>query len=136
MRLFVDSPVFLYALGRQTPHTAGAKALLQRALTGHVELHTGAECIQEIVFHRRRTEDPVCGVAQVQAIRDLCTVHAMDDRVLDRGLSLILDHGARGRDAFIAATALLAGFDVIVTTDDRFVEVPGLRRIHPRDVRA
>ena len=134
MRLFVDSPVFLYALGRQTPHTTGSKALLQRATEGRVELHTGAECIQEIVYHRRRTEAPSRAVAQVQAIRDLCTVHAMDDVVLDRGLSLILDHGARGRDAFIAATALLAGFDTVVTTDDRFVEVPGLRRVHPRDL--
>jgi predicted nucleic acid-binding protein len=136
MRVFVDSPVFLYALGPQTPHTSGAKALLQRALGGSVELHTGAECIQEIVYHRRRTERPARAVAQVQAIRDLCTVHPMDDAVLDRGLALIVDHGARGRDAFIAATALLAGFDAVITTDDRFVEVPGLRRIHPRDLAA
>jgi predicted nucleic acid-binding protein len=136
MRLFVDSPVFLYALGRQTQQTAGARALLQRALGGDVELHTGAECIQEIAYHRRRTEVPARAVAQVQAIRDLCTVHAMDGAVLERGLSLILHHDARGRDAFIAATALLAGFDAVVTTDDRFVEVPGLRRIHPRDLAA
>ncbi|MFN8029757.1 MAG: hypothetical protein U0Q10_05365 [Dermatophilaceae bacterium] len=37
----------------------------------------------------------------------------MDDAVLDRGLELIEEAGARGRDAFIAATALLAGFDHI-----------------------
>lgn len=134
MRLFVDSPVFLYAIGPQSPITIGSKALLHGARAGAVELHTAAECIQEIVYHRRRSQGPERAVAQVQAIRDLCTVHPMTDDVLDRGLALILKRGARGRDAFIAATALLAGFDAVVTTDDRFVEVPGLRRVHPRDL--
>ena len=35
-----------------------------------------------------------------------------------------------------AAECLLAGFDAVVTPHDRFVEVPGLRRVHPRDVAA
>ena len=136
MRLFVDSAVFLAALGRPSPPREACMALLRRAAQGSVDLHTGAECIQEIVFHRRRIHDGARAASQASAVRELCTVHALDDRLLDTGLNLVRNFGARGRDAFIAATALLAGFDSIVTTDTRFVEVPGLRRIDPRDLAA
>jgi predicted nucleic acid-binding protein len=125
MRLFVDSPVFLAALGRPSPPREACMALLRRAAQGSVDLHTGAECIQEIVFHRRRIHDGALAASQTSAVRELCTVHAMDDRVLDTGLNLVRNFGARGR-----------GFDSIVTTDTRFVEVPGLRRIDPRDLAA
>lgn len=60
----------------------------------------------------------------------------MDDDVIDRALDLVATTPARGRDAFIAATALEAGFDRVVTTDARFVAVPGLEPVHPRDVAA
>ncbi|GAA1769709.1 type II toxin-antitoxin system VapC family toxin [Nostocoides vanveenii] len=132
--LFLDTPVFLYALGKAAPAKAAAQTLLRDASVGQLRLHTGAECVQEVIFHRLRSGSRNLAVNQVHAIRELCVVHPMDDAVLDRGLELIEEAGARGRDAFIAATALLAGFDHIVTTDTRFVDVPGLRPVDPRDL--
>mgnify|MGYP003441720399 FL=1 len=132
---FLDTPVFLTALGEH-PNTSACRALLRRAANGHLSIHTAAECLQEVVFHRMRVGPRAPAVAHLRAIRDLCVVHPMDDLVLDRATDLLASTQARGRDAFIAATALLAGFDAVVTTHDRFVEVPGLRRVHPRDVAA
>lgn len=132
---FLDTSVFLTALGEH-PKTSACRALLRRAASGHLSIHTAAECLQEVVFHRMRVGPRAPAVAHLRAIRDLCVVHPMDDLVLDRATDLLASTQARGRDAFIAATALLAGFDAVVTTDDRFVEVPGLRRVHPRDVAA
>lgn len=132
---FLDTSVFLTALGEH-PDTSACRALLRRAANGHLSIHTAAECLQEVVFHRMRVGPRAPAVAHLRAIRDLCVVHPMDDLVLDRATDLWASTQARGRDAFIAATALLAGFDAVVTTDDRFVEVPGLRRVHPRDVAA
>jgi uncharacterized protein len=132
---FLDTSVFLTSLGDH-PSTAACRALLQRAAAGKLLIHTAAECLQEVVFHRMRVGPREPAVAHLRAIRDLCVVHPMDDRVLDRATDLLASTQARGRDAFIAATALLAGFDAVVTTDDRFVEVPGLRRIHPRHLAA
>ena len=133
--VFLDTSVFLTSLGDH-PNTSECRAMLQRAAAGELHLHTAAECLQEIVFHRMRVGAREPAVAHLRAIRDLCTVHPMDDLVIDRATDLLSTTQARGRDAFIAATALLAGFDAVVTTDDRFVEVPGLRRVHPRDVPA
>lgn len=132
---FLDTSVFLTALGEH-PSTPVCRALLQSAAGGQLLVHTAAESLQEVVFHRMRVGPRGPAVAHLQAIRELCEVHPMDDRVIDRATDLLSTTRARGRDAFIAATALLAGFDAIVTTDARFVEVPGLRRVHPRDVAA
>ena len=132
---FLDTSVFLTALGEH-PSTSACRALLRRAANGHLSIHTAVECLQEVVFHRMRVGPRAPAVAHLRAIRDLCVVHPMDDLVLDRATDLLASTQVRGRDAFIAATALLAGFDAVVTTDDRFVEVPGLRRVHPRDVAA
>ena len=132
--VFLDTSVFLTALGEH-PNTPACRALLQRAASGHLFVHTAAECLHEVVFHRMRVGPRAPAVAHLRAIRDLCVVHPMDDLVLDRATDLLATTQARGRDAFIAATALLAGFDTVVTTtDDRFVEVPGLRPVHPRDL--
>ena len=130
---FLDTSVFLTALGDH-PNTAACRSLLQRAAAGEVHIHTAAECLQEVVFHRMRVASREAAVAHLRAIRDLCVVHPMDHLVIDRATDLLATTQARGRDAFIASTALLAGFDAVITTDDRFVEVPGLRRLHPRDV--
>ena len=136
MHLFLDSPVFLTALGLPSESRPACARLLDRAGEGELSLHNGAECIQEIVFHRLRLQGVDLAVAQTQAVRALCVVHPMDDEVLETGLGLIRDYGARGRDAFIAATALIAGFDTLLTTDRRFVDIPGLRRMDPADVSA
>lgn len=132
--LFVDSSVFLHALGAPRASTDATRHVVDLAVRGAARLHTSAECIQEIAFHRMRVGRREVAVDQTSEVRNLCVVHPLDDSALDRGLDLIEHHGARGRDAFIAATALLAGFDSIVTTDASFVDVPGLRRIDPRDI--
>jgi predicted nucleic acid-binding protein len=135
-RVFVDTSVFLTAMGTPGPATPACRLLLRAANEGRASLHTAAECVQEVAFHRMRMTERSTALGQVIAVRDLCLVHAMDDTVIDTALTLLATTPARGRDAFIAATALLAGFDTIVTTDTRFVEVPGLRRVDPRDLAA
>lgn len=64
----------------------------------------------------------------------MATLHTFDAAVLDRALELMAVAPIRGRDAVHAATALLAGFDHIVTVDADVVAVPGLRTLTPREV--
>ena len=59
--------------------------------------------------------------------------HPFDDEVLARALQLMAGSTIRGRDAVHAATALQSGFDLIVSTDPDFDEVPGIRRLAPGD---
>lgn len=51
-----------------------------------------------------------------------------------RALTIIEASPVRGRDAVHAATAMLAGFEEIVTADRDFVEAPGLRVLQPQEL--
>lgn len=134
--LFLDSSVPLHALGGDHPARAPARALLERAMQGGVRLHMSAESVQEFLFHRMRRTHRFAAIDQTHLLRSLAVTHAMDDEVIERALRLVSSTEIRGRDAFIAATALIAGFDTVVTTDTRFVAVPGLRPLSPAEALA
>jgi len=51
--------------------------------------------------------------------------------ILRASVRLVADCGLRGRDAVHAATALAAGFHLIVSCDEDFDAVPGLTRVDP-----
>ncbi|MGL5816871.1 MAG: type II toxin-antitoxin system VapC family toxin [Phycicoccus sp.] len=123
-----------HAVGGPDRHRASCRALLKATEEGRTLLHVSAESVQEFLVHRMRVGERRIAVDQTRDVRDLAVVHALDDTVLDRAFELVERHRARGRDAVIAATALLSGFDGVVTTDRRFVEVPGLARIDPIDL--
>ncbi|KGN33734.1 nucleotide-binding protein [Knoellia sinensis KCTC 19936] len=132
--LFLDTSVVLDALGAVGPLRDASRHVMDHAQSGRVRLHLAAESVQEVLFHRMRRVDRPLALEQTEVIRALCVVHRLDDVVIDRAMDLVASTRARGREAFIAATALEAGFDTVVTTDERFVAVPGLRPLHPRDV--
>ncbi|MGL4177726.1 MAG: type II toxin-antitoxin system VapC family toxin [Dermatophilaceae bacterium] len=131
--VFIDTSVLLHAVGGPGPNRASCRRVLEAAEERRAVIHLSAESVQEFLFHRMRVGERRLAVDQTRAVRGLGVVHALDDDVLDRALELVERHRARGRDAVIAATALLRGFDDIVTTDRRFVEVPGLSRVDPGD---
>lgn len=60
-------------------------------------------------------------------------VHDFTASIQALSLDLMERSPIRGRDAVHAATALAAGFTEIVSMDRDFEDVPGLRRIAPRD---
>ncbi|ANS79853.1 hypothetical protein SGUI_2457 [Serinicoccus hydrothermalis] len=95
-------------------------------------MHASAEAVQEFLFHRLRRGDREGAVAQTRAMMDALVLHPVDATVLERALQLVITTPLRGRDAVHAATALLAGFEEIVTTDDDFVGC-GLRPVPPAE---
>ena len=131
--LFLDSAVWAYALGEEHPRREACRALLLAAQQGRFELHASVELVQEVVFHRLRRTDRTTAVAEGRAIELSCTLHPFDATVLDKSLDLTATTTIGGRDSVHAATALLHGFDAIVSPDRDFAGVPGLRRLDPAD---
>jgi hypothetical protein len=125
----VDTAVFAYALGGEHPFREPCRSFLQRALRGEFALHASVGMVQELTFHRMRRTDRVTAVRQGRFAGRSCTLHPFDERVLDRALELIAESGIGGRDAVHAATAQMAGLNVIVSTDPAFDEV--MRRLDP-----
>lgn len=132
-RLFLDTSPLLFAVGQEHRHKAAGMALLAAAQEARIEIHIAAETVQEYVFHRLRRVSRQDAVDEARDLRALCVSHPLDEDVLDRGLRLLQTSDLRGRDAFIAAAGLCAGFDHIVSVDSDFDGIPGLQRIPPTD---
>ncbi|PWD51244.1 VapC toxin family PIN domain ribonuclease [Serinibacter arcticus] len=130
-RLFLDTAVLALAVGGERPLREACRTLLERAARGEAEIHVSVEALQELLFHRMRRGSRPDAVALVRDVRELCHVHPFEDSVLLRTLDLAATTSLGGRDAVHAATALVAGFEEIVTPDHDFDAVPGLRRRDP-----
>ena len=105
--------------------------LLAASADGLVELHASVEVVQEFLFHRLRRDDRPRAVAATRAVREALVLHPFDASVASAMVDLVEGSGIGGRDAVHAATALVAGFEEIVSTDSDLDVVPGLRRLSP-----
>lgn len=132
VKLFLDTSVLVFAVGTEHKQRSHCAALIEAAARGDVEVHMSAEAIQEFIHHRMRRSSRSLALAQARAARDLALIHPFDGDVLDTAMQLIESTTLRGRDAVHAATALLGGFDRIVTTDRDFAAVPGLGPVSPQ----
>ncbi|AKT51208.1 type II toxin-antitoxin system VapC family toxin [Arsenicicoccus sp. oral taxon 190] len=131
--LFADSATFLLALGGAHPAQEQCRELLAAAHAGRIRLHVSVEGLQEVTFHRLRRTSRESALAEARALGLACVVHAFDEAVWAEATRLMERSPVRGRDAVNAATALLAGFEEIVSPDVDFDGIPGLRRIDPAD---
>jgi predicted nucleic acid-binding protein len=131
--LFVDTSVLLTAVGGRHPARSSCQALV--ASVDHIgtRLHISAETVQEFLYHRMRMGSHTDALEEVRAVRSAVVAHALDDAVIDAALRLVEQGPVRGRDAMIAATAMVHGFDAIVTLDRDFDAIPGLRRLEPSE---
>ncbi len=133
--MFVDTAVLAYALGGQHQLREPCRLLLQSAATGRLRLHASVEMLQELLFHRMRKVARDRALDEAADVAILCELHEFDQRVLDLMMELIktVDH-LGGRDAVHAATAVRVGVARIVSPDQGFDAIPGLRRIDPLDL--
>lgn len=135
-RIFIDTPVVLYALGGPHPDRGSCRALLAAAAAGVLELHASIELVQEVTFHRLRRVSAEEAVASGRLLLEACVLYPVDRAVMARSLELVNAGLLRGRDALHAATALELGFAELVTTDSGFAGLPGLTIVPPQRVLA
>lgn len=125
---FVDTSVLLHAVGGEHPRRAEARDLLALA-DRRLTLHVAAETSQEFLFHRLRVGARRDAVQLSRWLLDVVVLHPFDATIARRYLDIVAQTEAGGRDAVIAATALEAGFDTLITHDARFVAPEELRLI-------
>lgn len=130
-RLLVDTAVLAYAVGDEHPLRASCRAIVEAATIGEIELHGSVEVVQEFLFHRLRRGPRADAVSQARDVATICVLHPFDAQVAERMLQIVASTTVGGRDAVHAATALVQGFESIVSPDLAFESVPGLRRVDP-----
>lgn len=129
--VFVEPSVLLLAIGEEHPLREPCRRVLSAAARGEVRLHMSVEGGQEFLFHRLRRATLEEALADFDDIDKVVVWHPFDVDVLRRARELVATGRVRGRHAVHAATALLHGFDELISCDADFDGVPGLRRVDP-----
>lgn len=134
VRAYVDTNVFLYAIGTEHRYREPCRALVRAMAGGSLRGETSVETLQEIVHHRRRRGDPEATERGRQAMALCHAVHALESPLALAALDLIDRHPSLPtRDAVHAATALANGIDTVLSTDQDFDVLTSLNRVDPLD---
>lgn len=136
MRVLLDSNVIVYATGREHPYREPCRTILAAGGDGRLALEASALAVQEVAHLRlRRDVDPLVVAREVQALVRLCRIWSLDgDALLDTAGLLSGQHDLAMADAVHAATALRSGLGAIVSADQVFDALDGVRRIDPADL--
>jgi predicted nucleic acid-binding protein len=136
--LFLDSNIFLYAVGTEHPEKAPCRKLLELVAGGHLEAVTSSEVLQEVLYVRLRRGNRAEALESVGRIRDL-----MDEILPVTGEDVLAACDLLGRhpaldarEAVHAAVALRNRISTIATVDRDFEAIPGLRRLSPAQASA
>lgn len=126
--IVLDTTVLVYAVGDDHELRDPARALIKAVEDGTVQTTTTIEAIQEFVHvrarRRGRTDAAVLGRAYATLFSPLLRPSEED---LVAGLRLFEREALGAFDAVLAATAIAAGADALVSADRSFVVVRDLR---------
>ena len=134
MTVFVDANVLLYS-AEPLPSYDATRAIIAAVREWELEGRTSTAVLEEVwhVESRQRSAQ-LAGLAR--RVYDVFTpLLPVTDEIVRRALDL--DAGRMGtNDRVHVATCLEHGIATIVTADDDFDGVPGLRRVDPLDAGA
>lgn len=131
--IFLDTNVFLYAVGAADPQQEPCRRIIRAVAAGRLDAATSSEVVQEIlhVLARRGRADAVEVVRNALALfPDLLPVGA---REMAEACDLLdAQPGLSVRDAVHAATMRSYEIDTIVSVDAHFDAIRGIRRLEPK----
>lgn len=127
--IVLDTTVLVYAVGDDHELREPARAIVGAVEAGAVRATTTVEAIQELVHvrARRRGRADAAGLGRAYATLLSPLLRPSED-VLVAGLRLFeREDGLGAFDAALAASAIAAGADALVSADRSFEGVRGLR---------
>ena len=131
----LDTTVLIYATGSQHPLREPCRRLVDAVADGLLTASTTVEVIQEFTHVRARRTDRGEASLLAGSFTDLLApLLPVGEAALRHGLRIYIDAVRLGAfDAVLAAAAMAAEADALVSADGAFAEVPGLRHLLPDD---
>lgn len=133
---FVDTNIFLYAIGQDSVHRSASRAVLEAVADGSLVAATSTEVVQEILhvlIRKGRRPEAFVAARQIEALfAPFLPVTAAEIRKAVE----ILQHSPNCgvRDAVHAATMLNAGIAVIISVDADFDRLGAVTRYSPQEI--
>ncbi len=131
--IVLDTTVLVYAKGADHPLRDPSRRLLTAVIDGELEATTTVEVIQEFVHVRARRRGRADAVALGNDYADLLApLLTVTGEHLHHGLSIFEHSEELGAfDAILAAAALSAGAQALVSADSAFGAIATLAHITP-----
>ncbi|HEX5852262.1 MAG TPA: PIN domain-containing protein [Solirubrobacteraceae bacterium] len=131
--IVLDTTVLVYAKGAEHPLRDPSRRLIAAVAEGKVQATTTVEVIQEFVHVRARRRGRADAVALGSDYSELLSpLLTVTGEHLRRGLSIFEHTEELGAfDAFLAAAALDAGAQALVSADKAFASLPTLAHVTP-----
>jgi hypothetical protein len=133
-KAFIDTNIFIYAAGAESPHKAPSLKLLKRIAGGELEACSDTEVLQEILYRHWHLKDyekgiRICEEASI-IIPQILSITRED---LNSAMDLLRQTSFKiqPRDAIHAAVMLNHGVKLILSYDHHFDLVMGIKRIEP-----
>jgi predicted nucleic acid-binding protein len=133
-KAFIDTNIFIYAAGAESPHKAPSLKLLKRIAGEELEACSDTEVLQEILYRHWHLKDyekgiRICEEASI-IIPQILSITRED---LKSAMDLLrqTDFKIQPRDAIHAAVMLNHGVKLILSYDHHFDLVMGIKRIEP-----
>lgn len=138
MRALLDTNVFVYAVGDESPYREPCRRIMALLASGELKGEVSADLVQEFMHIRhRRTGDRAAAAAEARDIAMSVVLRDVTATELMRALTLFERNGRlSARDAVFAAVALNRGVSTVISADRGFDGVGGLRRVDPCDEEA
>lgn len=133
--IVLDTTVLVYATGTHHPLRTPCRRLVDAIADGALSATTTVEVIQEFTHVRSRRRDRADAATLARALTDLMApLLVVAESALRDGLATFAGGTRIGAfDAVLAAAALTAGAEAMVSADTAFAEVPGLNLVIPTD---
>ena len=127
---YFDSNLVIYAMLDETEIGEWARELLERVQTGEMTACTSFLTFDEVFYKVNKVKGSGVAIKNIEAFLTMQNMRFIDvnDGVIWKALELIRGYHLLPRDAIHAATAFIAGAEIIFSEDSDFDNIPGLKR--------
>ncbi|MFQ5711023.1 MAG: type II toxin-antitoxin system VapC family toxin [Candidatus Geothermarchaeales archaeon] len=134
--MLIEADILFAHIKKSDPLKEAAEKVLRRILDRDLRVEASSEVVDEVViWHKSRgyVADHIKTVLSLISAIPIDYV-PLTPEIAITALILTEEHGLSYFDSFHAATAISRPDKTIISSDEVFDGVPGLRRIHPRDL--
>lgn len=132
--VFIDSNIFMYAVGKNATHKTICQSLLSKVFTQEIKAATNVEVLQEILYRFNAIHKSQLGfdlfdhiLASFETILPVTLDDMKEAKKIQQTTSI------KPRDAIHAATMKNAGIKTILTYDRDFDKIHWIKRRTPVD---
>jgi predicted nucleic acid-binding protein len=135
--VFIDTNIPMYAAGQSHPLRAACQRVIREVAAGHIEAVTDCEVFQEILYRYLKIGEQEKGFQIFDDFHRIMAgrILAVEEGDVRRARSLAEEYDVSPRDLIHLAIMRNNGIEEILTADEDFDRVKGIKRIDPTQFR-